>query len=128
MNAEFLHKDGTGLVARVQLGVYGLEPLQTTVHKFTDRAFVHLEKIDDDVVLCRFQRRRSLDNLEQIAGEFLNELLDQSLRWQLAQKTEPIRRLLIAQAFSQTNLFHPELDSANEAEDRVSIGTPDSVP
>jgi His-Xaa-Ser system protein HxsD len=127
MNAEFLHKDKAGFVVRVQLSVYGLEPLQTTVHKFTDRAFVHLERIDDDVVLCRFQQRRSLDNLAQVAGEFLNELLDQSLRWQLAQKTEPIRKLLIAQAFSQTNLFHPELDSANAAEDELSIGTPDST-
>jgi His-Xaa-Ser system protein HxsD len=125
MKAEFLGAEGKTLVTRVQLGVYGLEPLLKAAHRFTDRCFVHLEYEDAANVLCRFRVKRPLDNIEQIAGDFVNELLDQSLRARLAASTEPVRQLLIAQAFSKTSLFHPELDSADPFTDPASIGNPD---
>lgn len=122
---EFLRQEGSALLARVQLSVYGLEPLQKAVHNFTDRCHVHLEQIDERTVLCRFSMKSAGSDLKMLAGEFLNELLDQSLRARLAEKTEPVRRLLLAQAFSKTNLLTPEFDAADPRADPAGIARPD---
>ena len=117
MEPEFLHSRDGLIVTRVQLDVYGLQPLLTAAHKFTDRAYIHLEQESEGVVICRLRAKRRIDNAETIAGEFLNELLDQRLRERLYKQTEPVRRLLLAQAFSQTNLIKPELDHQAPATD-----------
>ena len=127
MDPEFVHLTGGFALARVQLDVYGLQPLLKTAHKFTDRAFIHLEYERDGVVLVRFRTKRSLDSLQDIAGEFLNELLDQQLREELSVQTEPVRRLILAQAFSRTNLLNPELDSADPTSDPMDLETPDDA-
>ena len=127
MEPEFLHLTGGFALARVQLDVYGLQPLLKTAHRFTDRAFIHLEYERDGVVLVRFKTKRRLDSLQDIAGEFLNELLDQQLRERLSLQTEPVRRLILAQAFSRTNLLNPELDNADRMSDPLDVQTPDDA-
>jgi His-Xaa-Ser system protein HxsD len=125
MDAQFLHKDGTTVVAHVQLDIYGLDPLLKAVHNFTDRCHVHLEHVDNNAVLCRFSVTADNVDTEQIAGEFLNEVLDQTLRARLAANTEPVRRLLLAHAFSKANLLHPELDEAKPQADVIGISRAD---
>lgn len=99
-----------GVEVRIQREVYDLDTIAAAAHRFTDRAYVDLSHDGDSRTICRLRPKSSLENLERLAGEFANELLDQKLRARLAEQTEPIRRLLIAQAFSRTNLLHPELD------------------
>ena len=109
--------DGKSVVVRVQLDCYGLTPLQKACHKFTNRCCVHIESNGDTEAICRLTPQQDDEDKERLIGEFMNELLDQTLREQLAEQTEPIRRLLIAQAFSRVNLIHPELDQNNDLEE-----------
>jgi His-Xaa-Ser system protein HxsD len=121
MQADFISVEGPTAVVRVQLGVYGLEPLLKAAHVFTGKCFVHIEDEGAGSVLCRLKPIRPLDNSERLAGEFANELIDQSLRARLSASTEPVRRILIAQAFSNTNLLHPEFDAASSESDPAGL-------
>src|SRR5207237_6863847 len=103
---------------------YGLGPLMRAAHRFTNRVFVEVRPRSASEAEVRLKARGSED-LQQVAAELMNEALDQTLRARLAQSTEPIRRLILAQAFSGSNLIHPELDDADPASDPAGIARPD---
>ena len=124
MKGSLSRTEGDTLVFSVELDTYGLDPLLKAAHKFTGRCYVHLEHEGRSKVLCRL-RGKAQPAGDELAGEFLNELLDQTLRARLAAATEPVRRVLLAQAFSKINLLHPELDGADPTADPERIGIPD---
>lgn len=109
----------------VDLRVYSKDSVLRTAHRFTDRCGVSIVQDSDQGWVVQLARRTSLDNLERMGHDFGNALLDETLRAQIRADTEPIRRLLIAQAFSEVNLLRPELDDANPAHDPLRIGEPD---
>jgi His-Xaa-Ser system protein HxsD len=125
MEPRFIAHDGQTAVVRVQLDLYGLDPLLAAAHKFTGRCFVHLEQEAAGVILCRIRAKQSVEDPGAIAGDFCNEVLDQTLRARLRASTEPVRSLLLAQAFSRTNLISPELDSSDPIVDPAGIASPD---
>lgn len=101
MDARFLHSDADGLLAEVDLGVYGLGAVMRAAHRFTGRCFIHLRRSGADRVEVRFLARPGGGALETVAGEFLNELLDQRLRDIVAAETELERNLILAHALSR---------------------------
>jgi His-Xaa-Ser system protein HxsD len=123
---EFLHADASGVSVRLQPDLYGESAVAAALHRFTDRCFVHLERADGGWLLCRVVPKREQDDARLLAGQLANEMLDQMLRHRLSIETEPIRRLILAQAFSRTNVAHPELDDADPAQDPLQIGAPDA--
>src|SRR3954470_15299026 len=114
---EFVRREGTTVVIRAGTAVYGTDPVLKAAHKFSGRCFVTLEQESEQFLLCRLRAKQSLENLDALAGEFCNELLDQALRARLAAATAPVRNLLLAQAFSSTNLIRPDLDQADPQQD-----------
>ncbi len=110
---------------RVDVSLYGEDALLRAAHRLTDRCGVQIERGHEGEVLVRLARRQSLDDLERLAQDFLNELLDQTLRARIRAETEPVRRLLIAQAFSSANLLNPPLDDVDPESDPLQIGMPD---
>lgn len=116
--------DGHALV-RFQVAVYSLAAVMAAAHRVTDRCFVHVEKDGADWIACRLVSKHSDIDLAALGGDFSNEVLDQQLRARLAEETEGVRRLLLAQAFSRTNILQPELDTVDPAADPQAIGRPD---
>jgi His-Xaa-Ser system protein HxsD len=112
----FVELDAGGACVHLQTSVYHLDDVAVAAHKLTGRAFVHISGSDARIT-CRMRPKSTMENLEHLAGDFVNEVLDQRLRRQLATQTEPVRALIIAQAFSRTNLLHPELDALEETSD-----------
>ena len=92
------------------LRVYALETIERAAHRMMDRCFIELAVPNSSAVCCVLRPRVPLTNLENLRGEFQNQVLDQHLRHQLDLSTRGVRDLIIAQAFSRTNLLHPELD------------------
>jgi His-Xaa-Ser system protein HxsD len=111
--------DGLGravdVAVRADLRIYGEEAVLKAAHRFGDRCHVHLER-HENAIVCRLRPKRPLENLDSLAGEFSNELADQSLRARLLEQTAAVRNLLLAQAFSGLNLIRPELDDEHAAE------------
>ena len=122
---DFLHVDANGIVVRIQTSVYGEQSISFAAHKFTDRCFVHLERSGADTILCRVVPKAPGDDARALAGDLANEILDQMLRARLQAETEGIRRLLLAQAFSRTNILHPELDAADPGVEEHPVGKPE---
>ncbi len=120
-------RDGDGLLAEVDLGVYGLPALLRVAYKFTDRCFLHLQRRTDDVVEVRFRAKGANMSLENIAGEFCNELLDQALREIVASESESMRNLIVAHALSKTPFVQPDFECADPGTDPAAIGIPDDA-
>jgi His-Xaa-Ser system protein HxsD len=110
MTAEFVYVAGEGLLAEVDLSVYGLPALLKTAYRFTDRCYLHLQYNESSRVEVRFRAKAGI-SLTEIPGEFCNELLDQTLREMVARESEPERNLILAHALSKTTLLHPEEDA-----------------
>ena len=125
MTARFLKTDGDGLLAEVDLGVYPLLPLLKTAYRFTDRCYLHLQLKSAAVVEVRFIAKEASSTLDSVAGEFCNELLDQTLRESVARESEAERNLILAHALSRTSLLHPELDAAAPFHDPEHIADSD---
>lgn len=108
LTTRFLHHDGEGLLMEVDLGVYRLQSLLKVADKFTDRCFVHLQHRNERTVEVRFRSKSAEVPLDPIAGEFCNEVLDQTLREIVARESEPVRNLVLAHALSRVNFANLE--------------------
>jgi His-Xaa-Ser system protein HxsD len=109
----FLQTDGAGLLAEIDLSIYTLSALLRVAYRFTDRCFLHLQKKDEKIVEVRFRPKTAGTALDKIAGDFCNELLDQSLREIVARESEPVRNLILAHALSRTPFVDPELETTD---------------
>ncbi len=120
--------DAGTLRITVRLAIYDLGTVQRAAHRFTGRCAVCIEphSAEQNAVLCRLRPIGSLVNLQSLAEQFWNELLDQALRRRLEEQTAPVRALLLAQAFSRLNLAHPEFDAGDPVSDPQGISRPDT--
>jgi His-Xaa-Ser system protein HxsD len=127
MDCDFLIAEGTRLYATVDLGVYSLTALLRVAHKFTDRCYLHVQYEEEQRVGVRFRGKPNTTDLASVVGEFLNELLDQTLREIVNQESEPVRNLILAHALSDTALIRPELETLDPAQDPFAVATPDDA-
>lgn len=127
MDCNFLITEGDSVCATVHLGAYSITALQRVAHKFTNRCYVHLEPMDEQRVVVRFRAKSSGTELSTMAGEFMNELLDQTLRETVGRETEAVRNLLLAHALSNTSLIRPELETTDPSDDPLGVSVPDDA-
>jgi len=108
LTATFLKTEGPGLLAEVDLGIYHESALMKVAYRFTDRCYVHLQHRREKIVTVHFEPKSDQQRLGDLAGEFCNELLDQSLREIIGRESEPIRNLVLAHALSRGHLTSSE--------------------
>ncbi len=102
------------LVIAVNSDLYSRDALLRVSYLFTDRCYLFLSQEEGSPVIhVRFTRKSPETNLNQLAGEFSNELINQKVRLDIAAETKSIRELIVAQAFAEADLFgggDPEAD------------------
>lgn len=112
--------------------VYSLEAIYGACYLFLEKCFVYLSRPKPQVVDVRLTSRQSAttDELDALAGEFVNELLSQATRLRLAQSTARIREYYTAAALraaasapSIDDLL-AELESEELGEDPLEIMVP----
>lgn len=74
-------------------------------HSVSGDCVVHWESLDP--LIARLQARNGDVDMDQVVDRFADALLDHTMRVRLQRETEPVRRLILAQAFSQVDLLHP---------------------
>jgi His-Xaa-Ser system protein HxsD len=116
----FIQIAGGVATLRFQPQLYDEVAIAKAAHEQTGECVVHLEQADGAIIV-KLSPRQVLTNLEACAGQLANDALDFHLRGLLQAQTEPIRRLIIAQAFSRANLFEPQLDRATLEEDPMNL-------
>lgn len=102
--------------------VYRLSAVKKAVYRFGDRCFVKIETLPDGGIQVRLTPKSDNVEVNGLEGDFLNEVLDQDLREQIAEETERVRNLLLAQAFSGLSLSDETAESADYRQDPLGIG------
>jgi|HubBroStandDraft_6_1064221.scaffolds.fasta_scaffold450954_2 His-Xaa-Ser system protein HxsD len=95
---------------RVDLRCYRLSAVQKTSYRLADKCTVILGVLDGDSLPITITFPSATAEGEALATVrlFYQELLDQELREKIGQETGPLRALLLAHAFSKTDLIRRE--------------------
>lgn len=97
-----LCSDDLGVYARVCVdpGLYSTTAIFKTAYWFTDQCYLFLAKRAALIeVEFRLKSGDSEDQLRCVCGQFLNSLLDQSVRQRVLEETSGIRDTLLRKAF-----------------------------
>lgn len=99
-------QDGS-ISVTLDLRVYRLTAVKKTAYKLADRCTAVLGSIEGErVPLALFFPPRTQESTAiDVTRLFFQELLDQELREQLSDETRAIRSLILAHAFSKTDLI-----------------------
>jgi His-Xaa-Ser system protein HxsD len=108
--------------------IYHLSAIKKAAYKFGDRFHIQLLTIEGGWVRVGLKPKVAMESPEFLAGEFCNEVLDQELREVVAEETQPVRDLLLAQAFSATSLIDALGDDGDYHADPKQILGPDLSP
>jgi His-Xaa-Ser system protein HxsD len=92
---------------QLDLRVYRLSAIKAAAYRIADRCAVSLDAPDGDTILVTLLFRRQVTEVaaRDALLAFHQEVLDQELREQLREETEPVRALILAQAFSRTDII-----------------------
>lgn len=105
----FTFHDGA-IQAVLDLRVYRLAAIQKSAYRFAERCTAVLGSPEADRLPIRFLFGPAVteqDALETVRL-FFQELLDQELREQVGDETRALRALILAQAFSRTDLIRQD--------------------
>lgn len=96
--------------ALLDLRCYRLTAVQKAGYKFADKCTLVVGSSEGEslpITLLFPPTTKEREALDQVRL-FFRELLDQELREKLADETQPVRSLLLAHAFSKTDLIRHE--------------------
>jgi His-Xaa-Ser system protein HxsD len=105
------------LVLSVDESIYSRDALLRACYWLTDRCYVFIFRENQRGFVVQLRAKSSTEDLQTIAGEFENRLLDQQLRLDIARETGSLRELIVAKAFAETDL----LDDPPVGDDRDPV-------
>lgn len=116
----------------VDEGLYSLDAIYGASYLFVNRCYVLLDRPAEGKVGVRLKTKETSaeDELEALAGEFANELLNQVLRLRIGESTAKLRDHYMARAFFSEDTRETietllaELDSEEMEEDELEIAVP----
>ena len=85
---------------KVKCDLYPEEAVMKAAYHFIDRCYVHMDLADEEYIISITSKTEHMP--DDIAKEFENELLAQTVRYQVYQQTHTIREILMARAMSST--------------------------
>lgn len=98
------------IATTIDLQTYRLTAVKKAAYRLAERLTAVLGSTEDSMLGITFTFKASTD--AKAATEsvrlFFQELLDQELREQIAEETAPMRTLILAHAFSKTDLINRE--------------------
>lgn len=116
----------------VDESIYDLDAIMGAAYLFIDRCYVYLDREADRrvAVVLRTREATSEAALEELAGHFSNELLNQALRKNIGEANARIREFIMAKALfsaegpSTIDRLLAELDAEEMATDDLDIPVP----
>mgnify|MGYP001413215152 CR=1 FL=1 len=82
--------------------IYEREAVSSAAYKFTDLCTILIEPAEDNCVEVYFESKenQSTEELDKIAKDFCNEVLDQQVRLDIEARAGNIREVIVQHAFS----------------------------
>ena len=96
--------------------IYTKEALIKAAYAFIDTVYIHLDTAEDYFIVS-FEAKKETELPDDIREKFENELLAQTVRYSVQQRTKNIRELLIARAMSSSLTINGDVDYDEIAED-----------
>lgn len=90
-------EEGKTIVLSLDEDLYSKKTLFRCCYKFTDRVYVYIEKNQNSLSIYLTAKNAFIE-LNDIIGEFTNELLDQELRTLVLDDTKTIRDTMVTRA------------------------------
>ena len=87
-------------IIKVKSSLYPKEAVMKAAYHFLDRCYIHMDFADGEYVISLSSKTNEID--DHITYEFENELLSQTVRYQVYQQTHMLREILMARAMSST--------------------------
>jgi len=111
------------VVGAINPKVYPLEAVYGAAYVFLDRAYVFLDEDSKGRILVSLKGKEKLNKkqLEALKGEFYNELLNYSLRYQISKDNRKIREYIVGRALVGAigeDKFEEEAASSEDGEDK----------
>jgi His-Xaa-Ser system protein HxsD len=113
--------------------LFPMDSIYGAAYRFVDRCWLHLRRPADRQVEVRLKAKgpTTVAELEALAGEFANELLNQVVRQRVGETNSKLREYVIARAFttasarnSSIDALLAELDAEELAEDELQVAVP----
>lgn len=121
-----VQRAGANTVAlEIDRDIFSVDAVLRAAYKFTDRCFIFLRHHDTRAerwLAVLKAKPSAASTVDDIAGEFANELIDQRLRERLEQQFGDTRTLIVAQAFAEGNLLEPARAEEDYDADPRGIG------
>lgn len=123
------------MIVVVDTGIYSVSAIRRAAHRLTGRFLVSLSRPASEgevrpgqqvEVSLRGRTGTGERDLDHAAGEFMNLLLDETLREEIARETEPVRNLILAHALSGSDVLQAAFAEADPVEDPLGIAEPDA--
>jgi His-Xaa-Ser system protein HxsD len=105
------------------LSVYRLAAIKKATYLFMGQFNVELQ-VNGNVACVRLTKKQSPAGPDLDPASLTNAVIDQELRETIAQETEAIRNVILAQAFSGLSLIEPVGETAAFTEDPLGIAAP----
>jgi len=86
------------IVFKINKELYSKDAILETAYKFTNNYYFEI-KSQDKNYLIKLKSKISSINIKNIKEDFLNELIDQQLRFNLNKKNHLLREMIIKKAF-----------------------------
>ncbi len=92
-------------VVSVDQKLYPLEAVYGAAYVFLDRAYIYLEQDSRSKIKVNLKAKEKITKkgLEALKGEFLNELLNFSLREKISKSNKKIREYIVARALASAS-------------------------
>lgn len=83
--------------------IYPLVSVKKALSNFMSDAYIKIDRINKNNIIIKIELKRDNDrNTNEIIGEFYNELLRESLRYDITMQTKNIRELIVGRALYTT--------------------------
>jgi His-Xaa-Ser system protein HxsD len=123
-------------VVTVDTGIYSVSAIGRAAHRLTGGCSVFLNRPEAEGEILPGQkveislRLRDGEQNSQLLGraaeDFMNLLLDETLREEIGRETEPVRNLILAHALSGSDVLQAAFAEADPREDPLRIAEADT--
>ena len=100
----------------LDVDIYPIIVIEKTISNFLDIAFAKMEKENNKIIVKLVLT--SKQNTNNIVGKFYNELLEESLRYNIARETKNLRELIVGRALYSTCI---EVDNVENEKETIKV-------
>ena len=96
---DIAHLEDKKTSLTLQTSLYSKEAVLAAAYKFLNDCHVSVSSPDESHYDVSFEAKDKTVSLASKVKDFLNELIDQQLRYELRTKIDPIKEIIIRKAF-----------------------------